>query len=431
MLEFDVVIVGAGVSGMVSSMIMAQKIDKKILLIDEYNEIGGNHISENIGEYTFDIGSFFFQDDSPLLEYFPSLLPKYKEIGRYSILRLTPNGAVVNYPIDLKQEIIYRGPVEWTRILISLLFSRLRRDPSHDAANYVLFRIGKRLAEQTGLLHYLRRFYGTDPHRIESIFVKKRMGWVERYSSVKGAIELLRQKSAPTQNNKELVRPREGFNALYSVAQSDLENRGVSIALGNKINKIEKISNGRMIIHTDKETYITNEIISTIPVNTMTEICGLPHNEKIKGSRLISLFYSLDGHKKANANVIYNFSNEGSWKRMTFHSDFYGLVNNRMYFSVEVVSGDEKMSVDDASKEFIQHAMSKNGVLSGDIKLEGARITENAYPVYLSGATEAAAEAVANLRNFGILTFGRQGGFDYQPTARISALEAKRKLASL
>ena len=43
-------------------------------------------------------------------------------------------------------------------------------------------------------------------------------------------------------------------------------------------------------------------------------------------------------------------------------------------------------------------------------------------------SAERAERAVAALSDFGIESFGRQGGFDYQPTARVSTLKAETML---
>jgi len=52
----------------------------------------------------------------------------------------------------------------------------------------------------------------------------------------------------------------------------------------------------------------------------------------------------------------------------------------------------------------------EHGLFAGDLQLEGARLTRNLYPVYVTGATEASAAAIKKLRDFGILSFGKQGG---------------------
>jgi hypothetical protein len=55
-------------------------------------------------------------------------------------------------------------------------------------------------------------------------------------------------------------------------------------------------------------------------------------------------------------------------------------------------------------------------------------VLSQAYPVYSGGSGERARRAIAALRGFGIESFGRQGGFQYQPTARVSTLEAEAAL---
>ena len=59
---------------------------------------------------------------------------------------------------------------------------------------------------------------------------------------------------------------------------------------------------------------------------------------------------------------------------------------------------------------------------------EGARVLSNAYPVYTDNAEEKAAAAMARLHSFGIESLGRQGAFDYQPTARDSTVKAEAAL---
>jgi hypothetical protein len=56
-------------------------------------------------------------------------------------------------------------------------------------------------------------------------------------------------------------------------------------------------------------------------------------------------------------------------------------------------------------------------------------VLENAYPIYSQRSGEHAARAIRALEAFGIQSFGRQGGFDYQPTARVSTVEAETSLA--
>ena len=104
----DCVVLGAGISGLVSASILATQGggNSDILVIDEFPHLGGNHISVDLGEYTFDIGSFFFADRSPLMRNFPDLLSLYENQspGTYAIARITPSGATGRYPFDFNHD---------------------------------------------------------------------------------------------------------------------------------------------------------------------------------------------------------------------------------------------------------------------------------------------------------------------------------------
>ncbi len=68
------------------------------------------------------------------------------------------------------------------------------------------------------------------------------------------------------------------------------------------------------------------------------------------------------------------------------------------------------------------------GLFAGDLRLEGSDVVSNAYPVYADKADQRAAKVIAELRMLGIESIGRQGGFDYQPTAHDSTLRAEAAL---
>jgi hypothetical protein len=168
-------------------------------------------------------------------------------------------------------------------------------------------------------------------------------------------------------------------------------------------------------------------VVSTIPLERIQNLCGLPSDEKLLTVTLISLFFSFLGDRGFKDCILYNFSHTGAWKRLTVYSDFYGKSVGREFFAVEVNADHVSSSVETAEQDFRRH-VSENGLFVGDLKLEGSHIVSNAYPVYTEKADEKAAMAIAALRGFGIESFGRQGGFDYQPTARVSTLQVEAAL---
>ncbi|WP_375422736.1 FAD-dependent oxidoreductase [uncultured Friedmanniella sp.] len=424
----DAVVLGAGMSGLVSASVLLDQGAESVLVLDEYPRVGGNHLDVAIGNYTFDVGSFIFQDDSPLLEHFPELLPGYQPITP-SWSRLNPQGRVTSYPFSLRDDVLAAGPVELLRIMASALVARLDRRPMANARDFARRWIGARFLRRSGLENYMARFCGCPIDRIDLTFAQSRMLWIRDQTTVPALLRQVRSQlhrqppSAPT--NRQLARPREGFAALYAPAVMTLERRGATFALGRAVSAVRRIPDG-FLVETEAGTVRTARVVSTIPLTQSTALCSVPF-PPLPAVTLVSLFYSFAGDRGFEESILYNFSHEARWKRLTVYSDFYGTAEGRTYFAVEVVADQNGTSVAEAAEEFRRHTAA-NGLLRGDLRLEGSHVLEQAYPIYTGGSAEQAAAAVAALKELGIESFGRQGAFRYQPTARVSALEAEAAL---
>jgi protoporphyrinogen oxidase len=425
---FDVIVLGAGISGLVSASVLVKQGYKRILIADEYDHVGGNHIDCRIGEYTFDIGSFIFQDDSPLLAHLPEILPLYVPINP-TWGRLNPQGVVTRYPISIKDDLIAAGPIEWLRILFSVAFARVFRRRINNARDFAEFWIGARLLHRSGLGRYMERFYGLPAEQIDIRFAEKRMLWIKEHAMIRRYLHLPRwmKPSEPsTVPNRQLARPREGFSHLYKTALRRMEQSGVEFLLGTKLQSLSK-EDDCFVLHATKRQVRANRVVSTIPLERAQELCGIASDLKLRTVMLITLFFSFSGERGFHDSVLYNFSHSGAWKRLTVYSDFYGRAAGREFFAVEVNADHVSDSVEIAAKDFRQHT-AMNGLFDGDLQLEGSHVVSNAYPIYTEKADEQAAQIIAALRAFGVQSFGRQGAFDYQPTARDTTLKAEAAL---
>jgi protoporphyrinogen oxidase len=424
--RFDALILGAGISGLVAASVLLQQGVGRILVVDDYAQAGGNHIDRAIGDYTFDIGSFIFQDDSPLLRHFPELLAQYVPIDpRWG--RLNPQGVVTRYPISLEADLVGAGPVELGRILASALAARLFQRRMRNARDFARRWIGERLLQRSGLADYMERFYGLPPEQIDLKFAEKRMLWIKEHALLRTHLRRLFRPSEGRAANTQLARPREGFAALYRPAVAGLEARGVSFRLDARMRRLEKSQDG-FTLSTAAGTCLAGRVVSTIPLEHAQKLCGLPVASELSTVTLISLFFSFQGRRGFDQAILYNFSHEGAWKRLTVYSDFYGPSAGREFFAVEVNADHVGGSLEAAERDFRAHARA-NGLFAGDLRLEGGHVLANAYPVYADDAEAKVARAVAALAAFGVETIGRQGRFDYQPTARDSTLKAEAALA--
>lgn len=423
--EFDAVVLGAGISGLVAASVLSRQGYSRVLVVDEFDHVGGNHIDYSNAGYTFDVGSLIFQDDSPLLNHFPEILSLYVQIDP-SWGKLTPQGHVTQYPFSLKDDVLRSGVLGCLRIALSIGAARVLRRPIGNARDFARHWIGSYLLQRSGLESYMSRFFGVPAEQVDLEFAEKRMLWIKEHASPKVFMRHLVRRPAATRSNHQLARPKSGFAELYAPAVARLRAAGVTFRLGAPIRAIRK-SNTRFAIVRGAETYWAKRVISTIPIDRAVSLCGLNIDPKLTSVTLISLFYSFSGQRGFPQSILYNFTHDGAWKRLTVYSDFYGLAQSREYFGVEVIAEQVGGSVAAADADFRRHAI-RNNLFAGDLRLEGSRIVSNAYPIHVGRAAERVAAALAELSRFGVESFGRQGAFNYQPTARVSTVEAEAAL---
>src|SRR4051794_22519615 len=282
-------------SGLVSASILLEQQHDRILILDEYGHVGGNHINWNTDQYTFDIGSLIFQDDSPLLRHLPELLPLYVPVNP-RVGRLNPRGIVTQYPFSLKHDIVDRGPLEWVRIALSLVTSRLFRRKIRNAKDYAAYWIGPRLLRQSGLEHYMTRFYGVPPDQIDATFARKRMYWIRDNASLLRRMRRWLRPSARPAQSQQLVRPREGFHRLYAATVERLGAAGVEFGLGERLDRVSR-DDGAFAIITSQRTITATRLISTIPLDRMLAVCGLSDGYELPTVTLLSLFFSFAGQR--------------------------------------------------------------------------------------------------------------------------------------
>ncbi len=421
---FDAIVLGAGISGLVSASVLADQGFKRIAVIDEFPKVGGNHVDVAAGGYSFDIGSFIFQDDSPLLEHFPEILPLYIPIS-ISLGRLTPKGAITRYPISPKDDIIAPGPVHWLRIAASVAYARLFQFRKRNAQEFARYWMGSYFLKQSGLQDYLERFNGVPSTKVDIEFARKRMGWIKEHASIRTHVERLFQPLSPP-TNTQLARPLEGFEFLYAQAVDKLKSKGVQFFLNTSVERIERKPCG-LSLRAGDTAFETPKLVSTIPLHIILDMCGMEPVQSLQSVQLTSLFFSFEGERGFDQPILFNFSHAGAWKRLTMHSDFYGRINGREFFNVEVTLKALEGSPVEAAEDFRRH-VAANNIFRGDLRLEGSRVTTDAYPIYSNNSMAKAEETIRRLREFGIESFGRQGGFDYQPTARVSTLQSEQVL---
>lgn len=227
-----------------------------------------------------------------------------------------------------------------------------------------------------------------------------------------------------------LVRPREGFERLFDQVGAQLRAGGVQIHLGGELQKIEA-QGGGFLVTTSAGVFAASRVISSLPLTVTAEACGIDAGDQIRSLPLLSLFVAFTGDLGFKSEVLYNFSDSGSWKRLTVHSRIYGqTADGRDYLSVEAPLA---LGPSDADREFTAFLafMRDHGLMAGEAELVGHELTEFAYPTYAHGSIDASEALIDKIEQTGVEMLGRQGRFDYIPTASKATQLVAERLAQV
>ena len=418
-----VVILGAGVSGLVAADILASA-GNEVVVLEPYDRLGGNQRSRTIGEYTFDIGAFVFVAGSPFFRRFPATEALCVP-ARIRVMRITPQGRISEYPYSVADDLLRRGPLEIVRSFLSLCRGRLASSKLDSAASFARHHLGDRLFTQSGLRAYIQRLCGVPAEEVEYGFAEKRMAWIARTLSLSALTARLGPRPKTAAPPANLVRPREGFEALFAPVATHLAERGVSIRLNCGIEGIAATGAGFRVT-TSQGAVAASRVISSIPLKITAEAVGIAAVDGVDSLPLLTLYVACEGDLGFGAEVLYNFSDEGSWKRLTVHSRIYGKVEGRHYLSVEAPLAARS---GEAGAEFAAFLafMRRHGLLRGAAELLGHDITGYAYPIYARGSIAASEALLDRVEATGVEMLGRQGRFDYIPTVtRATQLAVER-----
>ena len=419
---YDYIIMGCGISALTAAKHLLDK--NSVLILESYKAPGGNHLSYSIEGMEFDIGAICFNTTDEQFRHFPELLgscvPKAIEVKK-----ICTNGSVGQYPFDWKTEASSLSFLDRLSCLFSLLRCRFRKGRRDDARSYAQSRIGDLLYQRVGLDLYIKRLFGVDAANIDYDFALKRMQWLSRETSLRFRIarSLRRRLKKIPPWGQTVVRPSGGFGSYYDRAVCRLRDEGVEFVFDEKALKIQSAS-GVTAVTTTGDTYVAKTLISTIPLDEASGLCGLPETN-LPTVTLLSLFVALRGSWLPDCSILYNFHKFGNWKRITVHSDFYpgpGAYDKHCTVEVTVPPGMTAPAPADAFAEVEAHLRAMT-IFDGELVLVGSSELRNAYPIPEKGFKTGRDAAIARLAAKDVICLGRQGKFEYIPHSNVAAKE--------
>jgi|GEM_PF-1405808 len=426
--EKKILIIGGGVTGVAAAAFALQNGFKNVTLIESSDTLGGLHKDIEIDGLHYDLGAFLFHSNHKLLSLFPGLKSMLVSTAGARHLSLTQKHNIDAYPLTLQQYVKENGMIatgfDLVKLFIYRMFHSSRKCKNVD--ELLTYYMGF-FYKKTGLKNYIRRLYQMDPAEVSLEFTARRMNSViERFKTRSVLKSLLRFKWKNLVRFKvssdAFARPESGFGEMYRFIASELEQSGCNLLLEESIVKIHTAEKS---IETRSGKILTYDyLVSSMPLSAAAGMSGIPFNQQLNHRALCSLFYEMPAEVISDCFVLFNFSGEGSWKRIIFHSNYYNKIRQdkrkqRHYFVVESMPGEEQadnatvaIQLDQDFRRSLAHT--KWGDQFNCASLVGHHITKNAYPLLdLNFKRTEITAFKEQMKALDIYLVGRQGEFDY------------------
>jgi len=409
--SYKVAVIGGGIAGITAANELSKNPSFEISIFESQNTLGGLNQSVVINNLTYDIGAFIYSTDHSLFKAFPFLKNTYLPIEHYPISVKDKDKHDI-HPLSIKGYWKNFGTINLLLSIISLCFAKIKYNNRRSLPEYCKYYLGERVYVKSGLQRYIKRLYKKEDIEVDVKLGYSRIKNISNYSFrniIRRLAKLDSDNLFNAKKRKYYVRPESGFKDVFAELEKHLQNKEVQINKNCNIRSIQKTDNGFTVSTTD-DNYTFDRIISTIPFSITQKLTGIETGYRPSFMKLLNLFYKAECH--LDANVIYNYTNFGEWKRITIFSKYYGLEEKQDYFTVEItVNAEEEVSVESHREEF--EKLVKKYDLAKNLEFQGSKIIPYAYPVFKVGETQIADQELKKIKDFGIDLVGRQGTFEF------------------
>lgn len=235
----DVVIVGAGVAGLMAARELS-KAGKKVIVLEARDRIGGRIYPLPLADFGYEAagGAEFVHGDAPITK---ALI---KETG----LTLT-------------------NPTEWWRVLDGEP-RKVENDSPHDPQ--LVEALGK-LKEDMTVAHFLETYFSGDQHIFLRGFVTH---WVEGYDAADPArASVFTFRDEMTNRSRWLQQNiKEGYGPLIRYLMDECVKNGTEVIFKKEVNEIDCSRDVSTVSCADGSIYQTKKIVVTVPLPLLQEI---------------------------------------------------------------------------------------------------------------------------------------------------------------
>lgn len=418
------IILGAGVTGLYTAKELSKKNSKQILILEKNSYVGGLCSSFKKNNFTIDFGPH------KLFSLRPDLMNEFKKINGKNNLVVKKINSIFfldkkfQFPIkpfellkNISLKTIFAGILVPLSFMKSFFVYNILRKKDNNFEDYLIKGFGKKM--------YKILFEGyawkvwDNPKKLSKDIAKIRIPLPNVGDLIK---KTLHKKSQVQVNAKEFYYPKYGMKEFVENIAKDITKKGTIISLNQSILKIDKKDN-KFIIKTNKNTYICEKLINTIPLESFLKVYS-PTKKEIKQAisklryndlSLIHLFFN-----KKNVisdNWIFFPESKFSFNRLSEQKSFskYTVPKDKTVLCAEITNPKtNKLKEEEILSIVINNLIDAKIISNKKEVLDYNYIRfNNIYPIYDINYKENLNKVLEFLESEGIITIGRFGLFNY------------------
>lgn len=405
-----VVIIGAGITGLVLAYYFSKSNNFDVTLIEKKEQVGGTALSFEHKDFILDYGPHKIYSE------IPGIIDEIKKIT--SLLKIKKKNSIYlknnffDFPLKMSQVGI-KIPFTAINSGLDILNKPFNKFPDDSYENFLINRFGKTLYSLS-FKDYAEKVWGTKPLELDKELAIRRVAISNIFELIKGVL-LNKNISA-----EYFAYPPCGIKQMLDLLVEKIRDNQGTILTKSEISKIIIKNKSIDSIKIGGKTLKPDYVISTICLDDLIEII----EDKNKKKEVINSSKNL---KYQKVNVLYFILNKkralkDCWiffpeKKFMFHRiseqkafSKYTSPENKTCLMVETTKPINKENI----KKII-YQLEKIKILDkSDIGEYFVKSLEKVYPVYKKGFLEDLNKVVnylESIKNF--YTLGRQGLFNY------------------
>ena len=444
--NFDVVIIGAGPAGLTAGYELS-KSNKKVLVLEKKDQVGGLAETKVYGDYRYDIGPHrFFTKNEEVYELFLMMLgDDAVKVDRKT--RILFKNSYFDYPLSPLNALFGLGIFESIQIGFSYVYARiksyLKLSKIENFEDWVIDKFGRKLY-QNFFKNYTEKVWGIDCKDIGKDWAAQRIKGLSLTSALFFAL-FPNSKRKPKTLIDVFYYPRLGAGMLWEKFENNLNANGVEVKKNSYVTGVVQKNGKQILKYTDNGTekvVSAEHVIFSNPLLDFIKFYGenVPEEVVVSAGNLeyrnhISVHLTVD-KKLFDDNWIYIHSPDLKMARIADFTNFSKDMSkeNEYPLTLEYFCFEEDTIWSQENSEIIAFALEElKTIFDQDFNIIHDEVTRNAkaYPVIKTGYEK----DINIIKNWlktkeNLTAIGRSGMFKYnnQDHAMATGLYAVRTL---